>query len=174
MSKKLLSMFALLLAIPAAQAAIDETIRVKETIEINAPADKVWALVGNFGDMGAWHPAIAKTEITNGKSTEAGATRLLTLKDGGTVNNILTAYDAASMTLKYEITESVLPVREYSGTIKVEAASDGKSLVTLRSMFKRKDPSNPAKDGEDDKAAKDTITNVYKTGLENLKKTLEK
>lgn len=173
MNKKLLSLFAFLLAIPAAQAAIDETIRVKESIEINAPADKVWAVVGNFGDMGAWHPAIAKTEITGGKNGEVGATRVLTLKDGGTVNETLTTHDAAGMTMKYDITESVLPVREYGATIKVGAAG-GKTTVTWRSMFKRKDPGNPAKEGQDDKAAKDTITNIFKTGLESLKKTIEK
>jgi mxaD protein len=174
MSKKLLAFFAFLLAIPAAHAAIDETIRVKESIEINAPADKVWALIGNYGDLGAWHPAFAKTEITGGKNNEVGATRVLTIKDGGTVNETLTAYDAAGMTMKYEITESVLPLREYSATLKVDAAGDGKCAVTWRSMFKRKDPSNPPKEGQDDKTARDLITNVFKSGLENLKKLMEK
>ncbi|MCX7627266.1 MAG: SRPBCC family protein [Methylophilaceae bacterium] len=173
MSKKSFGLLALLLMASAAQAALDETLRVKESIEINAPADKVWAIVGNFGDMGAWHPAIAKTEITSGKSTEAGATRVLTLKDGGTVHETLTAYDAAAMTMKYDITESVLPVREYSATLKVDAAGD-KSIVTWRSMFKRKDPNNPAQKGQDDEAAKNTITEIFKSGLEHLKKTLEK
>ena len=175
MSKTLSKFFALLLVVPTlGHAAIDETIRVKETIEINAPAEKVWALMGNFGDLGAWHPAIAKTEISGGKNNEVGATRVLTLKDGGTINETLTAFDAAGMTMKYDITESVLPVREYGATIKVEAAGAGKATVTWRSMFKRKDPNNPAKEGQDDKTAKDTITNIFKSGLENLKKSLEK
>jgi len=156
----------------AATAAIDETIRVKETIEINAPADKVWAVVGNFGDM-SWHPAIAKTEITGGKNNEADARRVLTLKDGGTINEVLTARDDAGMTMKYDITESVLPVREYSATIQVQSA-DGKTTVLWKSMFKRKDPANPPAAGQDDKTAKDTITNIFKTGLENLKKSVEK
>lgn len=156
-----------------AKAAIDETIRVKETVEINAPADKVWTLVGNFGDLGAWHPAIAKTEITGGKNNEVGANRTLTLQDGGTVKETLTARDDASMTIKYDITESVLPVREYSATITVQSAG-GKTTVLWKSMFKRKDPANPAAAGQDDKTAKDTITNIFKTGLENLKKITEK
>ena len=33
--------------------------KVTETVEINAPADKVWAVIGNFQDM-SWHPAVAK------------------------------------------------------------------------------------------------------------------
>lgn len=88
-------------------AALDETIRLKETIEINAPTDKVWAKVGSFSDM-SWHTAIAKTELTGGRADEVGATRVLTIQEGGKINDVLTSFDAASMTLKYEITESVL------------------------------------------------------------------
>lgn len=154
-----------------AHAAIDETIRVKESIEINAPADKVWAKVGNYGDM-SWHPAIAKTEVVEGKADEVGAKRVLTLQDGGKVNETLTTYDAAGMTMKYEITESVLPVREYGATIKVEAAGD-KTVVTWRTMFKRKDPAKPAAEGQDDATAKAAVEGILKSGLANLKKISE-
>ena len=156
-----------------AGAAIDETIRLKETIEINAPADKVWAKIGSFADM-SWHPAIAKTEMTGGKAEEVGAARVLSIKDnGGNINEVLTAIDAAGMSMKYEITESVLPVREYGATLKVESAGEGKSLVTWRAMFKRKDPANPGAKGQDDAAAKEAIGGIFKSGLENLKKISE-
>jgi mxaD protein len=154
-----------------ANAAIDETIRMKESIEINAPAAKVWAKVGSYGDM-SWHPAIAKTEVVEGKADEVGAKRVLTLQDGGKVNETLTSYDAAGMTMKYEITESVLPVREYGASIKVEAAGD-KSVVTWRAMFKRKDPANPGAAGQDDAAAKTAVDGILKSGLANLKKVSE-
>ncbi len=173
MSKLLTAMFVSMVAFSnLAVAAIDETIRYKETIEVNAPADKVWAKIGNFGDM-SWHPAIAKTAITSGKADEAGATRVLTTQDGGAINEVLINYDAAGMTLKYEITESVLPVREYGATLKVEAAGEGKSIVTWRSMFKRKDPANPGAKGQDDEAAKAAISGIFKSGLENIKKISE-
>lgn len=173
MSKLLTAMFVSMVALSnLAVAAIDETIRYKETIEVNAPADKVWAKIGNFGDM-SWHPVIAKTAITSGKADEAGATRVLTTQDGGAINEVLINYDAAGMTLKYEITESVLPVREFGGTLKVEAAGEGKSIVTWRSMFKRKDPANPGAKGQDDEAAKAAINGIFKSGLENIKKISE-
>jgi mxaD protein len=153
-------------------AAIDETIRLKETIEINAPADKVWAKIGNFADM-SWHPSIAKTEITTGKADEVGSTRVLSLQGGGNVNEVLTSFDATSMTIKYEITESVLPVRDFSATLKVESAGEGKSIVTWRAMFKRKDPASPGAAGQDDAAAKEAITGIFKAGLANIKKISE-
>ena len=37
--------------------------KVTETIEIAAPAEKVWAVIGNFQDL-SWLPAVAKTEGT--------------------------------------------------------------------------------------------------------------
>jgi mxaD protein len=173
MNRLLVNMLGVALFVPGlVPAAIDETIRVKETIEINAPADKVWAKAGNFGDM-SWHPAIAKTEITSGNAKEAGAKRVLTLQDGGTIHEELTLHDDGSMTMKYDITESVLPLREYSATILVQPADGGKSTVTWRSMFKRKDPANPPQAGQDDQTAKDTILNIFRTGLENLKKVSE-
>lgn len=172
--KKLLSvlLFSAFGLTSISNAAIDETIRLKETIEINAPADKVWAKIGNYGDM-SWHPAISKTELTGGKAQEVGATRVLTTQEGGKINETLTSYDAATMTMKYEITESVLPVRDYGATLKVESAGEGKSVVTWRAMFKRKDPKNPAAVGQDDAAAKSTIDGIFKAGLANIKKISE-
>lgn len=160
MNKFLVGVLGVALFVPAmVSAAIDETIRVKETIEINAPADKVWSKVGSFGDM-SWHPAVTMTEITSGNNNEVGATRVLVLPDGGKINEVLTSRDDGSMTMKYDITESVLPLREYSATILVQPAGEGKSTVTWRSMFKRQDPANPPKEGQDDKTAKDTILNT--------------
>ncbi len=60
--------------------------KVTETVEINAPADKVWAVVGNFQDM-SWHPAFAKLEGAGGN--DANATRTLTLTSGGTIDEKL-------------------------------------------------------------------------------------
>lgn len=174
MNRFLINMLGLALFVPGfVSAAIDETIRVKETIEINAPADVVWAKVGNFGEM-SWHPAVTKTEITSGNNNETGATRVLVLPDGGKINEVLTSRDDGSMTMKYDITESVLPLRDYSATILVQSAGDGKSTVTWRSMFKRKDPANPPQAGQDDQTAKEAILNIFKSGLENLKKVSEK
>jgi hypothetical protein len=69
--------------------------KVVETVDINAPADKVWAVIGNFQDM-SWHPAVAKLEGTGGN--DANATRTLTLQSGGTIAEKLIQNDAAGTT----------------------------------------------------------------------------
>ena len=52
---------------------------VVEKVTINAHTAKVWAKVANYGDLGAFHPAVAKTEIKSGTNNVKGAVRLLTL-----------------------------------------------------------------------------------------------
>jgi mxaD protein len=146
---------------------------VEEKVTINAPASKVWVRAGNYGDLGAFHPAVAKTEITSGTNNTKGAVRLLTLGDGGTVNETLTSYDAAGMSYAYVINESVLPVSNYSAKIMVKPISANVSEVVWNANFKRKDLSaSPAK-GQDDEAATATIHAVFKGGLDNLKKLAE-
>jgi hypothetical protein len=43
--------------------------KVVDTIEINAPAEKVWAVVSNYKDF-TWHPEIAKSEAGDGMEPE--------------------------------------------------------------------------------------------------------
>lgn len=146
--------------------------KVVETIEINASADKVWAVVGNFQDM-SWHPAFKKTEGKGGN--DVGATRVLTVESGGTINEKLTKYDAAGRALAYEITEvdvKVVPVTNYAATITVKGEGD-KSTVEWKSAFYRGFVNNDPPPELSDEAAVKAITGVYKTGLAALKAKLE-
>lgn len=154
-------------------AAPAKKLAVVEKIELNAPADVVWAKSNNFGDLGAWHPAVAKTEITAGTNNQKDAVRVLTLQDGGKVTEKLHAYSGKKMSYTYEIVEGVLPVSHYVSTITVKAAGKDKSVVVWTGHFKRKDTAATPAAGQDDETAVKTITSVYKGGLDNLKKLVE-
>ncbi|HEY8119505.1 MAG TPA: SRPBCC family protein [Methylophilaceae bacterium] len=173
--KKSLSLVALLAMAFSVNvfAAPAKTLSVKESVELNAPADVVWAKVNNFGDLGAWHPAVAKTEITAGTNNEKGAVRVLTLQDGGKITEKLRAYNGKKMSYEYEIVEGVLPVSHYVSTITVKADGKDKSVVVWVGHFKRKDTAATPAAGQDDETAVKTITGVYKGGLDNLKKLVE-
>jgi hypothetical protein len=143
-----------------------------ETVEINAPADKVWAVVGNFQDMG-WHPVVEKTEGSGGN--EPGATRALTLKGGGTIKEKLNKFDASGKSFSYEITEvdpKVLPVSNYSATLSVKDAG-GKATVEWKGAYYRSYVNNDPPPDQNDEAAVKAIEGVYKSGLEALKAKLE-
>ena len=145
--------------------------KVVEKIEINAPADKVWEVVGNFQDM-SWHPSVAKTEGTGGNA--AGAKRKLTLKSGGTIEESVDNYDAAAKSIKYKIDAvdvKVLPVN-YSSTITVKDAG-GKSEVEWKGAFYRGFMNNDPPPELSDEAGVKAVSDVYKTGLEALKAKLE-
>lgn len=146
--------------------------KVIEKVEINAPAAKVWAAIGNFQDM-SWHPAIAKTEGTGGNDKDAK--RVLTLKPGGTIAETLTKYDAAGKSLSYEITAvdvKVLPVNNYSATLSVEEQG-GKSVVEWRSAFYRGFLNNDPPPELSDEAAVKAIKGVFRSGLDALKAKIE-
>lgn len=171
----LFAMSVLVLAswVATAQAHGPTRQKLTKTIEINAPADKVWKIISNFQDM-SWHPAIEKTEGTGGN--DAGAKRTLTLKgSAGKIQEALTKFDAAGRTIAYEITEvdvKVLPVTNYSSSLKVEGEG-GKSVVTWKGAFYRGYMNNDPPPELSDEAAVKAVTGVYDSGLAALKKAAE-
>lgn len=147
--------------------------KVTETIEINAPVDKVWKVVGNFQDM-SWLGIVAKTEGKGGN--EVNATRTLTLKNGGTVEEMLDKYNPEDHMYAYEITKvdvKVLPVNDYSSHITVEADGADKSTVTWWGGFYRGYMLNDPPPNLTDEVALKAVTDLYKQGLQDLKKKVE-
>ena len=151
----------------------EDSLTVKEEININAPAEKVWNIVNNFNDLGAWHPSVKSTKVSLSSSffqvsskNKVGSVRLLTLVDGSTIKEKLLAYDSENKTFKYSILEGVLPVSNYVSTLSVKTDSNNNSIVVWQSNFK------PKGNFSDTHAIK-TIHSVYRIGLDNLKKISE-
>jgi hypothetical protein len=160
--------------------------KAEEQITINAPAEKVWAIIKNFGDM-SWHPDIFNTTSEGGN--KKGATRVLTLKDGGTITEELKKHDEAKMSYAYKITEMstaktithagveekvpALPVDNYSASIEVEAKGDT-SVVNWTAGYYRAYTNNNPPAEMNEEAANAAVGAVLKTGLINLKALAEK
>jgi mxaD protein len=130
-------------------------LNVSKTVEINASADKVWHTVKDFNGLHTWHPAVAADEL------------------GGTIKEKLLNFNPAGRSFKYAIVEGVLPVSDYTAAISVKPVGKDKSSVTWTGHFKRKNVGDNPGDKENDKAAVDTISGVYQSGLDNLKKIVE-
>jgi mxaD protein len=148
----------------AGHATAAAQLHVRKTAVIDVPVDKVWELAKDFGHLDAWHPAVAKDEIVDGKDDEVGAVRLLTLKGGGTIKEKLLGFNDAGHRFKYEILEGALPVSGYVSHFSLKSLGPAKTLVVWSGSFESK--------GADDKTAKEAISGVYTSGLDNLKKTL--
>ncbi|MEM7633039.1 MAG: SRPBCC family protein [Pseudomonadota bacterium] len=146
-----------------------------ETVEINVPSAKVWERIGNFQDM-SWHPAVAKTEGTNGN--DIGAKRVLTLQGDGTatIAEELYKYSTEKMSYSYRINKvevTVLPVTNYSSHLTVKPMGDEKTLVEWRGAFYRGYPNNDPPPELNEAAAIKAVSGVYRSGLDALKKELE-
>lgn len=170
--KKLLAIFALAAFSFNAAAHGPSPQKVEKTIVIKAAPAKVWAVVKDFGNMQAWHPAIASTKLEK-KGDETF--RTLTLKDGGTIYEKLRTADDADMKLRYEIVDGVAPVADYNSFMQVTAGPGaGESTVTWVGRFYRTYKLNPPiPAGQDDETAVKFVTGVYDSGLANLKKVVE-
>ncbi len=145
--------------------------KVIEKIEIAAPADKVWAIVGNFQDL-SWVPGVDKTEGTGGNSPEAK--RKLILKNG-VIEESLTKYDEAGKTISYKIDNvdpKILPVNNYAATISIKEEG-GKSIVEWKGAFYRGFMNNDPPPELSDEAAIKAVTDIYKSGLAALKTKVE-
>jgi mxaD protein len=165
--------FACVMTVPGIGLAAAPVLTVSESVTIHASPDVVWARVRDFDGLSSWHPAVAKDQIILGVNNTIGAERVLTLRDGGTVTERLLGFDTKHRRYRYTIRQGVLPVSDYIATLSVKAAGLNRSKVTWSGTFRRKHPgANPPANADDATATK-TMTGVYRTGLDNLKKVIE-
>jgi carbon monoxide dehydrogenase subunit G len=160
--------------------------KVEEQITINAPAQKVWGIIKEYGDM-SWLPAVKSTSAPNGNSE--GSSRVLTLQDGGTITEELKKYDEGKMSFSYKITEMstsktinhagadvnvpALPVDNYAASIDLEPKGET-TVVTWKAGFYRAYTNNNPPPEMNEEAANTAIKGVFRAGLENLKMLAEK
>ena len=152
-------------ALATSAFAAGRTLSVTEKADLPVPPAKVWEALKDYNGWQNWHPAIAGTDISKGKANTKGTVRVLTTKDGAKIKEELLAHSDKSMSYKYRIIDSPLPVTNYVSTIKV-MKSKGGSEVVWSSSFK-------AKEGTSDDEAKKVISGIYTAGLDNLKNTLK-
>jgi hypothetical protein len=91
-------------------------------IEIPAPPDQVWELIGGFGSLPDWLPNIAKSELREG-----GRVRRLGITGVDTVVERLVAFDQAAHSYSYAIVQAPFPVTDYLSTLHVVGTDGGTS-----------------------------------------------
>jgi mxaD protein len=131
-------------------------IKVSRSATIDAAPQTVWKLVGGFDTLDVWHPAVVKS-VVQGTDAGKGAVRTLTLGDGGVLTEPLVSHNAARMSYTYRITKSPLPIKNYTATISLAPAGDGKTTMTWSADFDA--------NGKPDKEVAELMTGVYDAGL---------
>ncbi len=146
--------------------------KADETVKVAKPPAEVWKLVGDFGNLAAWNPAVKASTVSNGNTP--GSERKVELASGGEIVDNLDTWDAAAMTYSYRLYQENLeafPVSYYTAELSVKPA-DGGSEVTWSARFYRGDTHNDPPENLNDDAAKKAIHDLLRAGLDNLAKKL--
>lgn len=142
----------------------DAPLRVSRAIDIAAPPERVWALVGDFGELGYLGALVAGSEIVRGRNNRVGAQRLIVLGDGGRIRETLTVRRPQRRFLAYRMDDGPLPVVGYRATIRVAPIAGG-SRVAWSGRFRG---------AGDDAFAAGLVGGIYEAGLAALKAAAER
>jgi len=121
-----------------------------------AGPEAIWAKIGDFCGIAAWHPAIEKCTLS-----ADGKVRTLAVKGGGVIHERLEKRDDAAHSYSYSIIDGPLPVANYLSTISVAADGAG-SKITWIGKFDAK--------GASDAEAMKVMDGVYQAGIDALVK----
>ena len=146
--------------------------KVEKSVEINAPADKVWAVVGDFANL-SWMEGVEKVESSG---NAVGAKRTITFAGGETLTQVIDKYDATKMTVTYRNEPDnvkVLPAGNDSARFTVKDAGGGKSTLSWWNAFYRGYPNNDPPPELNDEAAVKAVTDLVEKNLPALKAKIE-
>ena len=131
--------------------------RVVRTVELNAPARDVWALVGGFFNIHKWHPDIHQTEILDNQTEIPEIRRLLTFPGQPKTTEQLIFMDNENFHYRYKWHEGDWgeKVQQYVAEIRVlEVELDKSCIVQWSSTFYY---------------FEDALTQFYQNGFDALK-----
>jgi Polyketide cyclase / dehydrase and lipid transport/Domain of unknown function (DUF4331) len=126
---------------------------VSARIDLDAPPDKVWRLVGQFG--GDWHPLVARINLIG---TGIGQLRVIETIDGKQIIERLDAINNSARSYRYTNVAGI-PVSVYTGTFQVKPNGTGSS-VEWRAQYLANGPNL---------LVRIIASTLFKTGLESLK-----
>lgn len=126
------------------------------TIDVSAPPQQVWQLIGGFGSLPDWLPYIAESELHEG-----GRVRRLANSDGQTIIERLVTFDERARSYSYIILEAPFPVTDYLSTLRVHDSDDSAGcLVEWHGSF------TPA--GVTNDEATQIFSDIFTSGLKAL------
>lgn len=130
---------------------------------LGAGVDEVWALVGDFADMG-WYPGVTGTEVA-----ADGKTRTVHFGDA-VVPEELGKYDPEKHSIAFRRTHDdveLIPVTNFANTI-VASDEGGKAHVKWTAAFYRGYPNADPPPDQNDEAAMAAASAFIKAGLDAL------
>ncbi len=140
---------------------------VRSTV-IDAPIERVWAVLRDFNSHDQWHEVVDTSEIEDGKpSDRVGCIRNFTLRDGNHIREMLLSLSDQDYVSTYTIVEATVPLQRYVATITLKPITDGQRTFWHWASSFATPPGMEAQ-------LRDMVAHgVYEAGFVNLKRHLQ-
>jgi NADPH2:quinone reductase len=140
---------------------------VRSTV-IDAPIERVWAVLRDFNSHDQWHTVVDQSRIEAGeRSDQVGCVRNFSLKDGNRIREQLLTLDDKLYKSTYCIVDATVPLQRYVATVTLKPVTDGnRTFWHWESSF----ATPPGRERE----LRDMVAQgVYEAGFENLRRHLD-
>ncbi len=138
--------------------------RVTRSTVIDAPIERVWAVLRDFNSHDQWHDVVEVSHIEgNERSDQVGCVRNFSLKDGNRIREQLIALSDVDYKSTYCIVEATVPLQRYVATITLKPVTDG------RRTFWHWESSFATPAGMERELHDMVAQGVYEAGFENLR-----
>lgn len=141
--------------------------KVTRSTIIDAPIERVWAVLRDFNSHDQWHDVVAQSRIEGGEaSSQVGCVRNFTLKDGNHIREQLLTLSDTEYKSTYCIVEATVPLQRYVAAVTLKPVTDGnRTFWHWESTF-----STPP--GMERELRDMVAQGVYEAGFENLRRHL--
>lgn len=142
--------------------------RVVRSTVIDAPIERVWAVLRDFNSHDQWHTVVDQSRIEGGeRSDQVGCVRNFTLKDGNHIREQLLTLDDREYRSTYCIVEATVPLQRYVATVTLKPVTDtARTYWHWESTF----DTPPGRERE----LHDMVAEgVYEAGFANLRRHLD-
>lgn len=141
--------------------------RVVRSTVIDAPIERVWAVLRDFNSHDRWHPAIEASHIEGDqRPDQVGCVRNFMLKDGNHIREQLLTLSDRDHRSTYCIVEASVPLQRYVATVTLKPVTDGqRTFWHWESTFS----TPPGREAE----LRDMVSKgVYEAGFDALRRHL--
>jgi NADPH:quinone reductase-like Zn-dependent oxidoreductase len=141
--------------------------RVTRSTVIDAPIERVWAVLRDFNSHVDWHPVVAESFIEDGlPPDQVGCVRNFRLADGAELREQLLALSDRDFVSTYCILDSTIPLERYVATVRLKPVTDGdRTFWHWQSTF-----ATPP--GRERELTEQVGRNVYEAGFDALRRHL--
>jgi|TARA_B100001964_G_scaffold20749_1_gene21085 hypothetical protein len=144
-------------------------VKVDKSTVIDAPIERVWAVLRDFNGHESWHPAVAESRIENqNPADKIGAVRNFRLEDGGVLREQLLALSDREHSFSYCLLDTPIPLFNYVAHVALKPVTDGnRTFWQWRSSF-------TTPEGREEELQRVVGEDIYMQGFAAIRNTVAK